>query len=298
MISMKFHYDTAAALKVGLARQGEVTVTLADEHVSGLTPAERDALAIVMTGNARPSIALIHGTPEELIGIVRERVAQQAADAADATAALDALIAGILADEEDLLHKPGSNWRIRGWSDGAVVPWGDERLAGLHTRLQAICDERNLGIRIEEEAAEDRARMRAEVAERAKVAAQAARLADAHAWIEAYGTPRLRRIVTEGLLEESMRTYRDERLDVERPGWTWINEGRDKGSEHLDPRNPSEEAFQILDRARVLVPDAALVRLRWTRQDPDGYEPDRVEHAWGATATFLGRAIMLVGEVQ
>ena len=135
-------------------------------------------------------------------------------------------------------------------------------------------------------------------ADERKKAQIAADVADARVWIAEYGSALLRRIVDESMLSESMARYRNERLGVERPGWIFEDEGPDKGSEHLDPRNPTEEAFELLDRARETDPAAALVRLRWPREDPDGYESDRVEHAWGASAQFLGRTIVLVGEVQ
>ena len=76
-------------------------------------------------------------------------------------------------------------------------------------------------------------------------------------WIRLHGSIRLKRCVTENI--ECTAAFRDEWLARELPGWEWIADLDVVGGESKEPRNPPEEAFELLDRAREMAPDAALV---------------------------------------
>ncbi len=136
-----------------------------------------------------------------------------------------------------------------------------------------------------EVAREAAAKTAAEKAEAEKAAKAALARADMEAWIAAHGSERLRRCVAEGI--ECAAAYRDERLALERPGWEWDTDGED-----LEPRNPPEAAFAVLDEARETAPEARLSHLVIADEtDDDG---DVVSEGWRgyvALAGFLGRGI-------
>ena len=111
-------------------------------------------------------------------------------------------------------------------------------------------------------------------------------------WANRYGSARLQRCLREGIECEAI--YRDERLALERQGWQWSSE---VPGDHDEPRNPPDEAFALLDRARAFDGEAAL---RWWTAThtcdagcygDDCPEYDRAEYC--AISTFLGREIVM-----
>ncbi len=135
-----------------------------------------------------------------------------------------------------------------------------------------------------------------------KRAAVEAKRADRDRWIAEHGSERLRRAATEGI--ECGAIYRDERLACERPGWEWGSAPgwTSNGERLLEPRNPPEEAFVLLDQARKLAPESKLAYV----MDSDGEEDDDTEYDDGdvcvestrvtqyvAHAELLGRVIVL-----
>lgn len=83
-------------------------------------------------------------------------------------------------------------------------------------------------------------------------AARAAYLADRAEWIVRHGSAHLRRCAAEGV--ESDRFYRNERLALDLPRWSWLP----VSVTLREPRNPSPEAFAMLERARADAPAALL----------------------------------------
>jgi hypothetical protein len=117
---------------------------------------------------------------------------------------------------------------------------------------------------------------------------------EAKDWIEAHGSKRLKRCLEEGF--DCMSAYRDERLAKELPDWRW--ESHVDGSKEGEPRNPPEEAFELLDQAREDMPDAKLAF--WVLEagiDEDGDEYDGWR-GYVALANFLGREIVYGGRSQ
>ena len=77
---------------------------------------------------------------------------------------------------------------------------------------------------------------------------KAKELKEAEAWIAQSGSSRMKKAVELGLLQKSMGAYRDERLGLERPGWSWIERG-----DHLkEVVNPSEADLDALSAARKI----------------------------------------------
>ena len=128
----------------------------------------------------------------------------------------------------------------------------------------------------------------AEIQRRMRIAA-ARREADAQAyadqraaWIEAHGSPRLRRLATAEIEHDAV--YRDERLAVERSGWRY-----DSGQvDYEDPRNCPESALDLLDHARQMDQDAYLQYI-----PIDDRPESAITQAYVAVAEFLGRDIVL-----
>jgi hypothetical protein len=137
----------------------------------------------------------------------------------------------------------------------------------------------------------DRSR-RQDVLDRAKKIDADARASrrDAHdaeraEWIEAHGSRRLKLLAGEGMgLAE---TYRDERLETERPGWRWAC---DVCGEAVGLRDATEVSLDALVAARETVVGAELVWLRYDDcecTDCTVFRPRAV-----LTAELLGHEIM------
>jgi hypothetical protein len=88
-----------------------------------------------------------------------------------------------------------------------------------------------------------------------KAEAKAAYNAERAAWISEHGSPRLKRMLAEGVRLNN--TYLDERLAAERPDWKYYEDicGEEKGI-----RDPEQAVFDALDEARKVAPDA---RVAW-----------------------------------
>ena len=176
--------------------------------------------------------------------------------------------------------------------------WPHDSVPGLYGAYRvrkAVEADPRITERLEAAKARYEEQMRREKAEReariaAENAAKQAAIVEKRAWIEAHGSPRLKRLLAEGIEHDAV--YRDERLAHDYPGWTWEEDicGEDGGEYRLcDPRNAPEEALDLLDRARKTVPDAALAYyIVYGNDDDDGI----VERGYVAKADFLGRTII------
>ena len=176
--------------------------------------------------------------------------------------------------------------------------WPHDHVPGLYGAFRvrkAVEADPRITERLEAAKARYEEQMRREKAEReariaAENAAKQAAIAEKRAWIEAHGSPRLKRLLAEGIEHDAV--YRDERLAHDYPGWTWEEDicGEDGGEYRLcDPRNAPVEALDLLDRARKTVPDAALAYyIVYGNDDDDGI----VERGYVAKADFLGRTII------
>jgi hypothetical protein len=127
-------------------------------------------------------------------------------------------------------------------------------------------------------------------------AAEAVRHTAIVAWAQQHGSTRLQRALAEGI--ECEAVYRDERLAVERPGWVWASA---VDGDHSEPRNPRDEAFALLDKARAIDPEARLVWWQAEHSCDEGEcyghecpEYDRREYA--CLAGFLDRLIVLFAQ--
>lgn len=103
---------------------------------------------------------------------------------------------------------------------------------------------------------------------------------EAEEWVPEHGSSRLRKAMSLGLLDSSMTVYRDERLQKEHPGWTWM---RPTGGKLRSILNPQEPDLDLLIEARKWDPSAML---QW-------YSPSEIDKGHPVVvARFLGRRIM------
>jgi hypothetical protein len=78
-------------------------------------------------------------------------------------------------------------------------------------------------------------------------------------WVQDHGSSRLRKAALAGLLHTCQAIYREERITLERPGWSFLVDVQVK-----DIRNPSEVILDALLDARELWPTVDLVWLQPT----------------------------------
>ena len=103
-------------------------------------------------------------------------------------------------------------------------------------------------------------------------------IAEATAWVEQFGSDRLRKALAAGLIDVSLGAYRDERLTREHPGWDWYTSDIADTTKPIN--NPAENALDDLLEAREWYPAA---QLRWWPREDGGYPI--------VVARFLDRAV-------
>ena len=79
---------------------------------------------------------------------------------------------------------------------------------------------------------------------------------EATQWVIRNGSPRLRKALQTGTLPQSLGAYRDERLALERPHWTWWDRQQNPVKSIV---NPTEADLDALIEAHVLDPKAELM---------------------------------------
>lgn len=209
-----------------------------------------------------------NATPEQAVAVIHD--ADALAEQAEQEAAdyVEAVIAAIAA------------WRQ---SQSGAVESLDSLVAGVREDIR----QRDI-----QRAAALAAQRAAQQQEEAQAAAE---LADRDAWIGQHGTPRLRRLIAEGIECESL--YLEERLALERPGWQWAE---DVDGEAREVRNARQEGLDLLDEARRTDPAAKLVWWVVEHECDEDCEPDcaRAEtdrKDYACTADFLARDIVFGG---
>lgn len=295
--------DVAEALRRGHAARRQQAIEL---DVAALSPEDRDLIARYLyegDGNqsprgwcvgkpyysygimgARGMLQISEPTVDGLLSALREAHAlaeherdaalakeeqEKAREAAERAAKVAALRSAPADDlvVEDRYERTGHRWKVHHLAEEA----------GRLSEAEAEAERRN---------AADVAAAEREREEKARQEAQAAE--ERAAWIEAHGSPRLKRLVAEGIEHDAV--YRDERLALERPGWRW---DRDVPGSADDPRNAPMSALELLDEARETDPDAELVY--WTVHEEDDEDDDGepvMVRGYTCVAEFLGRRIV------
>lgn len=296
--------NLAATIKRGGLRAGAMAIPLTDEILRNVGDDLREELArrcstdpndryvyhLRTAGTTGPDIA------RALANAVQERAKEEAdkkqleADkAARKAREIEELIEKYKAAPlDDLVRLYSGRWIVN-----EDCRYGAEPLKAAG-RLQEAKDEAN----------RRNAAHQAEQAEKAarEQAAEERELFERKAWIEAHGSPRLQRLLKEDI--EHGAVYRDERLAKDRPGWRWGQEVPGTGDE---PRNPPQEAIDMLDEALETLPDGEredVSLVYWTIGGPshtsyyDEDEDDDVDDGWrgyAVEAVFLGRKIVYGG---
>lgn len=216
-----------------------------------------------------------HLRRDEVAAAEAEKVAKREAAIAELSAMSDEQLSAdtIKASELDRNHR----YRSVLAAPGAASYQGFPEAKYTHSDCAELLS------RIERILAERKERLKAEQLERNR---------EMREWIQQHGSDRLKKCVAEEI--ECTAAYRDERLSMERPGWTWYNEA--KGASE-SPRNPPVEAFDVLAEARKLEPSAEMF-FHTVEGEPGGYDDDgdycEETEGWRgytAEAEFLGKVI-------
>jgi hypothetical protein len=277
--------DTRAAVKRGEARGGAVATPLSAELLAQLTEPERDLLGDhVATSPDRGATHL--RVNADTIDAIREALEakRKEVEAREAKARkVQEMLAGDMAQyiEFDPEAAPGRRYSIADgvlwslpcevqakaraererrnqadWDSAVDAAEGpdvvDGKLSETLARLGSFCPYCHVGW-AEHLHSPRFAAARYEIKEAKKDAekrAKAEEQAERQAWIRKHGSERLNRLLTEGI--EHMAVYRDERLATERPGWRWES---DVEGGWREPRNPPMEALELLDAARMTLPE-------------------------------------------
>lgn len=111
---------------------------------------------------------------------------------------------------------------------------------------------------------------------------------DKLAWVAEFGSTRLKRAVKEEI--ECDAIYRDERIAAERGEWCWYSTSTGMSS---TPRNPTEQAFELLDAARKFDAQAKLTyHVVKESYDEDTGETIEGWRGYTCAAEFLGATIV------
>lgn len=290
------------ALERGSTKAGPMPVRITQEIVDRIEGPLRAVLGTYATTDSdkRPASHEVLDAQgfgaDDVVGAIQaeaerraEKAQKEAQEAAQEAAKLATLTeAARNAPIDDLLRDRGyygdPRWEVhRDYTHGTTPIEAAGRLA----EAKAEAERRNKE-HVARQAADKAAK------EQAKEQAKAARAA----WIAEYGSPRLQRLLAEGI--EHRAVYRDERLALERVGWRWDSKVLGDGEE---PRNPPESALELLDQARATEPTARLVYWVVEACESEHYYHDEdrcpgYHEGWrgyAAVAEFLGRKIVYGG---
>lgn len=266
-------------------------------YLNDATREHRDILRPIMT---EPTPAVVHASLAALKMIRDAKAAAEAAEKASKNSIQEQSRLVVQTLDVDRLGKrleanPNENvyWSLRDYLGGGKetedvameASHMIDRDDSLFGRVMALRT-----ARLEREKAEREAREEAD--KKAKEEAEAKFIAERDAWVAAHGSKRLQRMLDEDI--ECTGVYLDERLAMERPGWTYTKAAR---GEYDDARNPPEEAFTVLDEARKTEPEATMVhwKIEKVYEDGDYPDPEDSKYEWTgycAVADFLGREIV------
>ena len=277
-IKIRIEIDRTAAVLAGYTKAGTVDVEIPKE----LTPAQRETL--VTLNRAVSSNYVYDLTTDGVRSVADPKGPTYGGDlhptlpvAADGSAAtigalLDAFPAAVEAYraqvKEYLRQEVQKGIETGKWLAEDLLNRADPSLVA---RYREVAAEREEKARADREAKQAKAKAE-RLAKRAREeAAEAEKKANIAAWIEAHGSPRLRRLLKEGFDLDAV--YRDERLAIERPGWVLGSPGDTE-----DPRNAPTAALDMLDEARKTEPAARLQYFK--SDDARGYLCE---------STFMGR---------
>lgn len=184
------------------------------------------------------------------------------------------LVADLALPVDKRVQNTWGTWEVDHYptDDGRFSAWAEE--------AQAEADRRN-----------ERDKKKKEAKEAEEAARRAAEQTEIEAWIRYRGSDRLRMILDEDLLDDSMAVYRDERLAVELPGWSWNEGGKGRYI-----RNPSLSSIQALRDARKdiggLVEDLKLGYLYFEGGWDEDFQEEIEPHGYPVLrGSYLGRQV-------
>jgi hypothetical protein len=119
-------------------------------------------------------------------------------------------------------------------------------------------------------------------------------------WIDAHGSPRLQALVAHGLSVGPL--YAEERMALERRGWTSTLTGDGITCTDRDPYLPTQADLDALDGVLCADPAATLRRITLYRQDPESEDADSdgdvvAARGHAIRSTYLEREIWLESSI-
>jgi hypothetical protein len=302
---INLNVNMAAALRAGQTRGGQMTLELTKQMLEELNPEKRELLAKYVGPEVSPQYYRPHlevnGTePHQIAAGIdavmeqdKEDAARRAKYEAEAAAREAQLVEEIrTAPLADLVRDNGSRAERVGWLDGGTATRDVYEDAGRLEEVDAEVERRNAehsSERLKREAREAEERAVRETEERET----------REAWVAEHGSERLKRLLQEGI--EHRAVYLDERLALERKGWRWDTAVL---GNRQDPRNPPDEALELLDRARETLPEGEGGLVFWVVEECSGECSDFDEgcpgfhdgwRGYAVVSEFLGRDIVFGG---
>lgn len=285
--------DLQAAIRAGRLQSGRALAEVPDEQIAGLSPERRQILLESLTeidtsytpnrrlevprlramgwsgGWSSEPAKLPAATWECVVDYLDKVIASRAKDAADRAAAE----AERQAEAQRREHDFEAEIRTKG-VDAAItytryalegVNWKGDHciLNGMRPALERLGLVAVAEARCAELSAAGEAYREEQIARRK--AEEAARLAARDSWISEHGSERLRKALALGLADSIWRSYREERLALERPGWRREGDDEERG----EVREPTSEALAALEEARKRWPQSGLV---WLKSRSGGVE--------------------------
>lgn len=153
-------------------------------------------------------------------------------------------------------------------ADEALAEW--RGLPGRYAAARAAVEPALAALRqLHARSAEEKAAIERQKSSAAAAAAVAA--AERDAWIAEHGSQRLRLAAQADLLDECAAVYREERLQLDRPGWRLDSS---PGCDESEIYNPSEQDLAALIAARADYPDSQIDLCRVRPAEASEYDDE------------------------
>lgn len=288
--------DPKLSVLVGHLDSGMTVIEVSNEEVAALNEAQRDILSRrLKEGTPYPVIVTSYGQPklfgsafwsevvsylDQEIAEAVERVRDEEKAEKEKAEALEQSVAKLTTMKpEDLIEKKWNSWELityRLCNSSLSELENDPRISNLISEARALAKERD-------KSEDERKKIEQEKIKAEKEAKEAAEIAERDQWIQEHGSDRLRKALELGLMDSMLKSYREERLALDRPGWRFASE-YDREDEEHEIREPSIAALDALASLT-----RAVYKLVWL---VDG--PDNNGDTWGREALvsdYLGQRI-------
>lgn len=262
MFKIKCEYDTVAAAKLNLARQGEVYVEFTDSDLVGV-PVEVCEKLAYFAQKPFPCGRVVHGTAREVVELATDWVADEAKQAQEKKDKYEAAVAAILdalPDERIAVSNRYNQWE-RAFRIGDVAglrdypsAWDDPRVKDARDAADTECERRNAEREAAAKAASEALQKQESARLEAEKVRQKAQEAEDLAWAVQHGSSLLQRHVAEGVRGTRLRkAVREEQIVLDLAPVDWLPANDLVGDESaVGERLPPQEVYDALDAAKTI----------------------------------------------